>query len=216
MHHISFCREAVDNWNPMLMNHALALAVRGTKKANGFNFRRGEFEAGGQGRQFFVKHIRQGIVAWFILLGILGVDFSAGYFIDRQYLANTKKEIAAILKANAPEITKITDPVGQLKTRISEARKFAVSGTGMDVTALDLLKSISEKIPETSRFLITDFNYDGEKIEIKGETSDYDNVDAIKKNIAGSRYFKNVTVSSANLVKEKNKVEFILRMNCAG
>lgn len=211
--HISLPAEAVNRWNPLRMNNALALALRGLQKGSGgFNFRRDEITGGG----YFlpIKENFKGIAAVvLIILGILALTSVAGYFIDQLRLANMKTEIAGILKKSSPEITRIVDPVQQLKTKVLEAKKFAGAGGGAG--ALELLRKISESVPPSDNLLISDLNFDGEKVAIRAETTDFDSVEKIKRDIAGSGFFRNVSVSGANMIKDKNRVEFEMRMNCA-
>ena len=210
MKRVSLPAETAASWNPMIMNNALALALRGTRKADGFNFR-SNAATGGIG--LIKENAGRFAVALGIVLGILIVNAAAGFFIDQRRLDNLKTETAHILKRSAPGLTKVVDPVQQMRTKVTEARRFAI-GAGAGIGTLDVLKKISEAVPESTDFLISDLNYDGEKIEIRGETAGFDSVDKIKRQIAGAGIFKNIVVSGANQVKEKNKVEFELRMNC--
>ncbi len=214
MRHISLPAETAEAWDPMRMNNALALAIRGTRKGNGFNFRKGEFASGGYALMFR-ENIRRIAAVLLIVFGILVFDSAAGYLIDQRRLSGLKSEVAGVLRKNCPDITRVVDPVQQLKTRVVEAKRFASTGAGGEVGVLDLLKKISEAAPPSANWLITDLNYDGEKMEIRGETDNFDSVETIKRGVAGSGLFKNVTVGGANLVKGKNKIEFDLRMSCA-
>jgi type IV pilus assembly protein PilM len=212
--HVSVPTEMMDSWDAMRMNNALALALRGSLKTeNGFNFKKDEFTGAERLLVDFKANIRKIAAVLVIVFGIAVIDSGAGFYIDKRRLANLKSEITNILKKSSPDITRVVDPVQQMKTKVNEAEKFSMGAT--DRSVLDLLKSISETIPPSTEFLITDLNYDGEKIEIRGETADFDSVETIKREIARSGTFKNITVSGANLIKEKNKVEFELRMSCA-
>jgi Tfp pilus assembly protein PilN len=212
--HVSVPTEMMDSWDAMRMNNALALALRGSLKTeNGFNFKKDEFTGAERLLVDFKANIRKIAAVLVIVFGIAVIDSGARFYIDKRRLANLKSEITNILKKSSPDITRVVDPVQQMKTKVNEAEKFSMGAT--DRSVLDLLKSISETIPPSTEFLITDLNYDGEKIEIRGETADFDSVETIKREIAQSGSFKTITVSGANLIKEKNKVEFELRMSCA-
>ncbi|MFB3926698.1 MAG: pilus assembly protein PilM [Syntrophales bacterium] len=211
--HIQIDEDVKKTWNPLLMNQALALAAHGTKKGKGFNFRKGEYET----RAKYLtrkKILRQSVTAALVIVGILAVDLCAGFYIDKLRLDRLKQETRMIFNKSCPEVTKIVDPVQQLKTRIAEAKKLS-PGARPEVTFLDLLRDISILVPESSDFLITNLDFDGERMELKGETANFDMVETIKNGLGRSGYFKNVTVSSASLIKEKNRVEFEVRMNCA-
>jgi Tfp pilus assembly protein PilN len=106
------------------------------------------------------------------------------------------------------------DPLQQLKVKIAEGKKTKAGqgSMGSGITVLDILKETSSLIPESAEFLITSFQYDGNVVTIKGETDNFNTVDTIKNQLAGSKIFKNVTISSAALVKKESRVGFNLRM----
>lgn len=205
------------DWNPMLMNQALALATRETKKGTGFNFRRGEFELKRKYEKF-KKDFRWAAVMVLIVLFAFGVDVFVGYHYDRIYLNNLKREINDVFKKTTPEVTKIVDPVQQLKVKIKEAKSssMGLSGVGSGSTVLNILKDISGLVNKSSDFIITSFTFDGAFVEIKGETDNFNTVDNIKTDLDKSRYFKNVTTSSASRIKKGNRVGFDLRMELSG
>ena len=206
-------KEAGKDWNPMLMNQALALAIRETKKKSGFNFARGEF---GPKRKYekFRKDFRWAAAIVFIILCAFGIDLYIDYHYDRAHLNRLKHEITTVFKKTCPEVTRIVDPVQQLKVRIAEARNSSsgLNGHGAGIRTLDIIKDISRLIPESTDFLITSFTFDGAAVKIKGETDNFNTVDYIKNSLGKSNYFKNVTISSATLIKKGTRVGVDLRI----
>ena len=201
------------DWNPMLMNQALALATRETKKGVGFNFRRGEFELRKKYEKF-KKDFRWVAALAIIVMFAFGVNVFVDYHYDRLYLNKLKHEITDIFKKTCPEVTRIVDPVHQLKVKIAEAQKssMGLSGIGSGSVALNILKDISGIVSKSTDFIITSFAFDGAFVEIKGETDNFDTVDNIKTDLDKSSYFKNVTTSSASRIKKGSRVGFDLRM----
>jgi general secretion pathway protein L len=210
---ITMEKEVKDRWNPMLMNQALALAIRETKKGSGFNFAQGEF---GPKRKYekFQKDFRWAAAIVFIILCAFGVDLYIDYHYERAHLNKLKHEITDVFKKTCPEVTRIVDPVQQLKVRIAEARNSSsgLNGAGSGIRTLDIIKDISRLVPESTDFLITSFTFDGAAVKIKGETDNFNTVDNIKNSLGKSNYFKNVTISSASLIKKGSRVGFDLRM----
>jgi len=210
---ITMKKEVKNGWNPMLMNHALALAIRETKKSAGFNFARGEF---GPKRKYekFRKDFRWAAAIVFIILCAFGVDLYMDYHYDRVRLNRLKSEITAVFKKTCPEVTRIVDPIQQLKVKIAEARNSSsgLNGAGSGIRTLDIMKDISRLISESTDFLITSFTFDGAGVKIKGETDNFNAVDNIKNSLSKSGYFKNVTISSASLIKKGTRVGVDLRM----
>ncbi|RZB30259.1 MAG: hypothetical protein SRB1_02539 [Desulfobacteraceae bacterium Eth-SRB1] len=210
---ITMGKEAGKNWKPMLTNQALALAIRETKKNAGFNFARGEF---GPKKKYekFQKDFKWAAAIVFIILCAFGVDLYIDYHYDRAYLNRLKHEITAVFKKTCPEVTRIVDPVQQLKVRIAEAGNSSsgLNRAGSGIGTLDIMKDISRLIPESTEFLITSFTFDGAAVKIKGETDNFNSVDNIKNCLSKSNYFKNVTISSASLIKKGTRVGVDLRM----
>lgn len=210
---ITMEKEAGKDWNTMLMNQALALAIRETKRNAGFNFARGEF---GPKKKYekFRKDFRWAAAIVFIILCAFGVDLYIDYHYDRAHLNKLKHEITDVFKKTCPEVTRIVDPVQQLKVRIAEARNSSsgLNGAGSGIRTLDIIKDISRLVPESTDFLITSFTFDGAAVKIKGETDNFNTVDNIKNSLGKSNYFKNVTISSASLIKKGSRVGVDLRM----
>ena len=210
---ITMEKEIKNGWNPMLMNQALALTIRETKKGAGFNFALGEF---GPKRKYekFRKDFKWAAVTVFIILCAFGVDLCIDYYYDLARLNRLKSEITAVFKNTCPEVTRIVDPTQQLKVKIAEAGNSSsglnIAGSG--IRTLDIIKDISQLVPESTDFLITSFTFDGAAVKIKGETDNFNTVDKIKNSLSKSNYFKNVTISSASLIKKGSRVGVDLKM----
>ena len=202
--------------NPMLMNQALALATREAKKGVGFNFARERFKPK-RAYEKFRKDFKWVAALAFIVLCAFGIDLYMDYNYSRARLDKLKSEITSVFKKTCPEVTRIVDPVQQLKVKITLAQQSSsgLNGTGFGTKTLDILKDISRLVPGTTDFLITSFTFDGDTVKIKGETDNFNSVDGIKSELAKSSCFRNVTISSASLIKKGNRVGFDLRMEVA-
>ncbi|MBW2630660.1 MAG: pilus assembly protein PilM [Deltaproteobacteria bacterium] len=199
--------------NSMLMNQALALATRESKKGVGFNFAIEEFKPK-RAYEKFRKDFKWVAALAFIVLCTFGIDLYMDYHYSRARLDRLKSEITSVFKETCPEVTKIVDPVQQLKVKITLAHQSSagMNGTGFGTKTLDILKDISKLVPGTTDFLITSFAFDGDTVKIKGETDNFNSVDGIKSELGKSSCFRNVTISSASLIKKGNRVGFDLRM----
>ena len=201
-----------ETWSPQVMNQALALALRFNRRVTGFNFRR--LVLSGKDRFTGVrKNIKwiAGALAIFLVLG--ATEFYLDYALTKARVARLKGDVNAVFKQNMPDVTRIVEPVQQLKTKIAEAKKVTQNLREMTsgVTVLDILRDISVLTPPTAGYIITSFNYDNGQIIIKGEATNFDAVDAIKRELGRSKYFSGVTISSSNTMKQDNKVEFEMR-----
>ena len=50
-----------------------------------------------------------------------------------------------------------------------------------DVTALDIFKEVTERMPAEHRVLLFEFNLEGDKIRLFGETTSFEAADKIKE-----------------------------------
>jgi general secretion pathway protein L len=200
------------NYQPQIMNAALAAAMRAVTGRRSFNFRQGEFAA----KNILFKLRQQ--LKWFvvvagIILLLAAVNQVLDYGIQASREKNIKNQISQIFKKNIPEAQAMVDPVQQLKTKLAENKKsYGLSEGSRDVPVVDLLKEISGLISASRDIVITDFSYENITIAIKGQAVNIDDVSAIKNELAKSKYFKDVAVGSTSLSKQGNKVDFDLRI----
>jgi Tfp pilus assembly PilM family ATPase len=199
------------SWNPALMDQALALAARPMAKGRGFNFRQRASEArAGYGE--FRDRVRKGAIAALVVLVLAGIEIGLDDIGARYRLAALKRDVNAEFKKGYPDVTRIVDPVAQLKGKISETRKLftGVGNAASSPTVLDLLKELAGLAP--ADLLLTSLTLDGDVIGLKGEVRNFDAVDTIKKALANSKYFKTVTIGSTSMIKQGSGVEFDLKI----
>ncbi|MBN2283530.1 MAG: pilus assembly protein PilM [Deltaproteobacteria bacterium] len=203
--------------DPVLMNQALALATRESRRGGGFNFCVGEYTPKKR-YEGAKRDIRWVAILAGIVLAFWGADYYVGYHTEKAYVDNLKRTEQIIFKETCPDVAKIVDPVHQLQVKIDEIKKASAAGggPGMKVSVLDVLGDISKAVPPEVDFLITSFTYDGSSIEIKGETDNFNSVDTIKNSLGAADYITDVTVSSAKLIKNDSRVGFDLKMVMSG
>ena len=198
-------------WDPVVMDQALALATRPLGRGSGFNFRQRASEArAGYGE--IRDRWKKGAVAALVILILAGVELGLGDYGSRLRLAALKKEINTEFRKRLPEVTRIVDPVIQLKGKIAAAKKLAagMGDAASGATALDILKEISVLAPP--ELLLTSLTLDEDAAGIKGEARNFEAVEAFKKALANAKYIKTVTIGSTNLVKQEKGVEFDLKI----
>jgi len=204
-------------WTPAFMNNALALGLREVKKGRGFNLRKDEFEIR---KSYFgpKKEIKKTAIlltaVFLFLLFNLGMNY---YFLNKRYEISDQR-IKALFKSTFPEVTNVVDPVNQFKIEINELKKsagFLPGSMYSDRKVLDLLRDISGRIPESFNIDITNMVIDAESVRITGETDSFNTVNNIKSRLEPSVYFKSVTISSANLDRTGNRVDFEIKMQRA-
>ena len=200
------------SWNPALMDQALALAARPMAKGRGFNFRQRASEArAGYGE--LRDRVKKGVIVALAVLILAGIEIGLNDIGARHRLAALKRDVNTEFKRIYPEVTRIVDPVAQLKGKIAETRKLfaGVGDAASTATFLDLLKEIAELAPADT--LLTSLTLDGSVIGLKGEAQNFDAVDTIKKALANSKYFKTVAIGSTSMIKQGSRVEYDLKIS---
>jgi type II secretion system protein L len=202
-----------DGWDSMVMNGALALALRPLAKGPGFNFRQGGFRPKSRALSFDpgINLKWAAAVAAFILL-LAGGDLFLSYLGDKTRLDQLKAETTALFQRNFPEVTRVVDPVQQFRSKVAEAKRLALASrdAASGGSVLGVMKDLSERVPEASGFVMTALVFDGNKIDIRGEATGFDAAETIKKELETSGRYESISVSSSN-VKQGNRVEFELK-----
>jgi general secretion pathway protein L len=199
----------VRDWSPAVMNGALSLALRNSGRELGFNLRRDEF---GPERQYLQirKAVPRVAIFLFLILSFLAADMIIDtYSLKKEYRA-LDREITAIFRETLPQTTRIIDPVQQLRVKVAEMKRSSISrpaGSPKN-TILDLLQEISSRIPSSVRVQVHRMVVDPETVRISGRTDAFNEVDKIKNELATAKLFGAVNISSANLDRTGNKVQF--------
>lgn len=204
--------EIAVRWDPGLMNGALALALRDSRQGAGFNFRKEEFEAK---KQFlkFRKDIRKGAIVLAVIMALVTFDFGVDYYGMKKRYNALDQQIMKVFTQTLPDVKKIVDPVQQMRVQIGKMREtagiFAAGGKGRSV--LDLLADISSRVPYSLDVNVSRIVIDPEEIVIRGTTDTFNTVDSIKQGLDGSPFFRDATITSANLERSGNRVQFEMR-----
>jgi len=197
------------DWSPELMNSALSLALRNARSEDGFNLRRDEFsrESSYLGLR---KKLPKIAIFLFLILSFVAADMMIEYYSLKQEYETLTRETAAIFRQTLPQVTRIIDPVQQLRVSVEEMKRSAASGPGIipSSTILDLLQEISRRIPRSVHVEVRRMVVDPETVRISGRTDAFNEVDKIKNDLAAAALFGPVNITSANLDRSGNKVQF--------
>ena len=207
----------VRDWSPALMNGPLSLALRNTRKEEGFNFRREEFER--KKRYFGLKKAAPKVAVFlFLILSFLAADMVIDYYTLKKEYKILSREITSVFKQTLPEVMRIVDPVQQLRVKIKELKKSTSlrPEAGTSKKALDLLREISKRIPGSLNVHVNRMVIDTETVKISGKTDTFNEVDKIKNNLETSIQFSGVTISSANLDRTGKGVRFEIKIDRKG
>jgi hypothetical protein len=210
---LSFTEEAKKQWVPMVMDQALALAVRPLKDGMGFDFRRMQ-QREGKGYGHIKRDMRLALMAAGLVFVLGGADMFLDYYIQKNRLAELKARIQTIYRQYNPDGGRIVEPLSQMRAKITEMRKMALGSTETttELSALDVLKEISGLIPPTMEVLITSWAMEHDTVVVKGEAKNFDTVQMIRNELGKSKRFRSVNIGTTTMLKQGEKVEFDLKV----
>jgi len=200
-------------WNPPLMDNALALALMAIEGIKGLNFHKSQFAA----KKLFLKHkknwIKTGILAAAVLALLFSSAIMESYTLNRK-LDHLDQQITGVFKATFPEVKRIVDPHREMQVNVQEAKKTAgtQSTAGPHIRSIDILNSISQRIPDSIKVDVTRMVISPENVIISGTTDDFESPNDIKSKLEQVEFFKKVTISSTNLDRSGNEVRFVLKV----
>jgi Tfp pilus assembly protein PilN len=157
------------------------------------------------------------ILAVFVFILVMFQVILENRNLQRQ-IAETDRQITSVFKQTFPEVTRIVDPVAQMRAGIDRIKNQNVLAgeTGVDIRNIDILKDISQLIPANTDIVITRFVRGDNSVQIAGLTDTFNEVDDIKMQLEKSALFSQITISSANMDKSSNRVRFRIRIDLAG
>jgi general secretion pathway protein L len=202
-----------DGWQPCRFDRALALALAGTGGKAVLNFRRGAFAPRRKWAEHRTTLIRLGALALAVLLlgaAQLGLEV---YFMNQRRSA-LDAEIAAVFQSAFPEVTRIVDPLQQMRVKLADLKKtLFLPGDGGDALLnIDILYALSTLIPAETDVELNQLLIGPESVLISGNTDTFNTVDDIKNRLERQAGFKAVTISSATMEKTDNRVRFKLKV----
>jgi type II secretory pathway component PulL len=200
-----------NSWPPGVMERAMALVLLPERDAPYFNFS-GEKRSTGGAPERLSRYLKFSAVP--ALLALVVVVALAWH--DRATLVQEQKrldgEIRRIFTQALPDVTRIVDPVQQLRSRVDEARKAymtggdGVAGPGM----MEILAEISAQVPSSLQVRVVRLTADQNDIRLRGATDNYSAVEAIRKGLEGSPLFARVDFSSATQSRQSGAIDFEL------
>jgi len=206
-------RNTERSWIPAQMDNALALALMEVEGFDGLNFHKGQFAA----QKFLSKHkgplIKTGILAAAVLVLMFFNVLMETYTVNKQ-VRRINRQMTQIFKATFPEVKTIRYPYQEMQAKMLETKKSTVfqAETGPHIRSIDILNSISEKIPESITVNLTRLVIQPENVLISGTTDTFNSVDDIKSHLEQIQHFEKVTISSANMDRSGNEVRFMLKV----
>jgi len=202
------------DWTSGSLDIALALALMETEAVSGVNFstRRSTL-------QHYWSEYRSNIIFTGVMVALALTIVLAGQFFEarakQQRLAELDQRIEAVFRETFPEVTRVQAPLQQMQLKIKEAGESGGGSelTGSRVLVIDLLDTLSQRIPESAEVNINRLVVGTDNAVLSGNTDTFNTVDEIKSSLEGAEIFKQVTISSADLDKSGKGVRFKLKMD---
>ena len=201
-------------WIPAQMDNALALALMEVEGYAGLNFHKGQFAA----QKFLSKHkrplIKTGILAAAVLVLFFFNMMMEAYTLNK-HLRRINSQMTQVFKATFPEVKTIRYPYQEMLAKIRETKKTVAfeDEAGPHIRSVDILNSISEKIPDNITVNLTRLVIQPDNVLISGTTDTYNSVDNIKSRLEQIQHFEKVTISSSNIDRAGNEVRFMLKLD---
>ena len=200
-------------WNPYVMQNACALVAVELAGFECLNFYKSRYG--------FKRHLyehRKNITATGILVAAVLLLWLGGILFESHDM-NTKlddyhQKIETVFKETFPKVTRIVNPVVQMRTEIGELKK-QISGSSSSEpipNAIDILHTISDSLPKELDVKLERFIINNDGMQLSGNSSGFDVVDTMKGRLEKNKVFKTVTISSANMEKNEKRVRFKLRI----
>lgn len=158
--------------------------------------------------------IRTGLIAAFVFVLLMFNVLFEAHFLQKDVNA-LNRQIAFIFQSTFPDVEKIDDPLKQMKDRVAQEReKNAFTGDmATEMLNIDILNEISSRIPDQLDVELTSLVRGDDSLIISGDTDSFNNVDDMKNRLESAGVFKAITISSANLEKSTNRIQFKLKID---
>lgn len=206
-----------DKYRPEFGDHALALALQGTRKKVALNFRRNEFAPA----KLFLASRKNLVAASALTLLILGGVFAYLGF-DYQQLKRRYDALGSrmenLFRETFPETTRIVDPLVQMKANLRDvqAPSIATPIFSNEKRVLNILADISERIPVNIKINVTRMVIDKESVSMKGTTDTFNNVNLIQEVLRTSPLYRDVDILSAASEKDSGMIRFEMKLRTMG
>lgn len=194
------------------MDAVYALALSEIEGLPVLNFRRGDFAPRRQWAEYKKHIIRNSVLLLLVLVSAFLTLFMDTYSMEKKQ-KDLNRQIGDVFKSTFPNVTKIVDPLNQMRAALEEEKKKSLfpAESGRTVRSIDIFNEISRQIaPEIDVELAKLFIRE-DSVEISGETDTHNSVDEIKNRLEKSPTFKEVTIASS-VTEKDGRVRFRLRL----
>ncbi len=204
-------------FDPVLFNGPLSLAGIETAGISPFNFSRKHYAL----QKYWMENknniITTGMLTAFVIVLLLFNVVVQARFLQNQ-INEINQRIAGIFQSTFPGTERIVDPLQQMQVKLKQIKeKNAYSAnTGSNVLNIEILKDLSDLIPAQIDVVITRYVRGDDNVLLAGTTDTFNSVDEIKVRLEKSDIFNRITINSANMDKNINRVRFNIKADLTG
>jgi hypothetical protein len=191
----------------------LALALSG--QAGDHNRRHTDFRVGEfawKGELDFVRERMGAIALWLFMICVLiaGNGMTRNVLLGQRSNDLSDRQMEACKKITGQEIGSTSRCMGIIREQINQG-----SGGGIvQKSAVDSYVEIALRMPADIRVKITELDIKPGALRMKGESSQFDEVDKIVAALQGGRCFTNVEKGKARKLKEGVAFQVSMNLNC--
>jgi len=201
------------NWSSELMDNALSLALLETEGIKTVNLRQGTLAA----KKFWAENKTDLLKTVFfsgVVLMLILVSFLLDFYDMQAREKKLDEQINTIFQQTFPDAESVENQQRQMWLKVEEMKKnsFLPEDAGENIRTIDLFNEISRVISQKTDVKLTRLVIGPDGVSVTGNTNDFNAVDDIKNRLEGSRFFKKITISSANTDKSGQRVRFKLKM----
>jgi hypothetical protein len=197
--------------NFQVMPVSVGMAFRGAGDAAGrANFRKGEFSYKKTGEAFRSRALVSAVLGGLAFLLLLFQFASTVWEKERRY-DELQDRIQTLFKRTHPGVTRIVNPVQQMKNSLADLKKKAdLLGQAGEThqTFLKGIRLISTEIPESVKVILFEMLYVPNEFRLLGETNTYESVEKIKSKFEGLPEVASVEVDFAGTTIKQSGVRF--------
>ncbi|MDP2645852.1 MAG: type II secretion system protein GspL [Desulfobacterales bacterium] len=200
-------------WEPAQLDNALALALIKHEGIDIIDFQRENFSA----ETYWLKYKKEFSTTAVLAGLVLALAFIYGFYSMRateKKVARLNYQITDIFKTVFPGPQQMPDPVRQLGKKIKDIKNSAMFQEEPDkkILTIDILRNISDNIPKEVDVAITNLVAGPEGVLISGDTDTFNSVDEMKNRLESKDLFAKVTITSANMDRNINRVQFKMKI----
>jgi general secretion pathway protein L len=202
-----------EDWQAAWYDRPLALALLAGRKNVAGNFRKDEFAARGSLLGTGRKAVWLALAAGLLLCVLLGYQYFSYRTLKGRH-DSLALEMEQIFKKSFPDITRIVDPLMQMRARLQTVETPTVAMplfTG-EKRVLVILADISRRIPRQLTLHVSRLVIDEDSVRIKGTTDAFNNVNRIKTLLDQSELYSEVNIVSATKSRDNNSIRFEIRL----